>query len=76
MGAEEHRDELDALLGPDAEEVSCERCFELIDAFVDAELAGDDAGARFPGMEAHLSGCPACREDHESLRALAAAAPP
>ncbi len=23
-----------------------------------------------PGMAAHLVGCPACREDHESLRAL------
>lgn len=75
MGAEDRRHELEALLGPDAEEVSCGRCFELIDAFVDAELAGEDAGERFPGMEAHLDGCPACREDHESLRALAAARP-
>jgi len=23
-----------------------------------------------PGMRAHLDGCPACREDHESLREL------
>jgi anti-sigma factor RsiW len=23
-----------------------------------------------PGMRAHLEGCPACREDHESLREL------
>ncbi len=26
-----------------------------------------------PGMRAHLEGCPACREDHESLRAFVAA---
>ncbi len=76
MDADVRRHELEVLLGPGAEEVSCDRCFELIDAFVDAELAGEDAGARFPGMEAHLDGCPACREDHESLRALAAAATP
>jgi hypothetical protein len=24
-----------------------------------------------PGLRAHLDGCPACREEHESLRALA-----
>ena len=23
-----------------------------------------------PGLRAHLDGCPACREEHESLRAL------
>jgi len=23
-----------------------------------------------PGMREHLTGCPACREEHESLRAL------
>ena len=27
---------------------------------------------RCPGMRAHLEGCPACREDHESLRELVA----
>jgi len=57
---------LTRLLGPDGPEVSCEACFELLDEYVD--------GAReIPGMAAHLDGCPACREDHESLRALVAA---
>lgn len=76
MEADDRRDALEDLLGPGEEEVSCDRCFELIDAFVDAELAGEDAAKRFPGMEAHLRGCPACSEDHESLRALAASSPP
>jgi anti-sigma factor RsiW len=62
------------LLGPAEPEVSCERCFELLDQYVDLELAGDDADARLPGMRAHLEGCPACHEDHESLRELVAAA--
>ena len=31
---------------------------------------GGDADAAVPGMRAHLEGCPACAEDHESLRAL------
>lgn len=58
------------LLGPTEPEVSCERCFELLDQYVDLELAGEDADARLPGMRAHLQGCPACHEDHESLREL------
>lgn len=61
------------LLGPSDPEVSCERCFELLDQYVELELAGEDADARLPGMRAHLEGCPACREDHESLRELVAA---
>jgi hypothetical protein len=32
------------------------------------ELAGADADRRLPGMREHLHGCPACHEDHESLR--------
>jgi hypothetical protein len=65
------REELLArLLGPDGPEIGCDECFELLDEYVDLELAGEDADARLPGMRNHLIGCPACREDHESLRAL------
>ena len=61
---------IDRLLGPRGPEVSCEECFERLDEYVELELAGEDAEARVPGMSAHLEGCPACREDHESLREL------
>jgi hypothetical protein len=64
------RDLLARLLGPTEPEVSCDRCFELLDEYVELEVAGHDADDRLPGMRAHLEGCPACREDHESLRAL------
>ena len=37
--------------------------------YVEVELAGGDADAAVPGLRAHLDGCPACREDYESLRA-------
>ncbi|MGH2838386.1 MAG: hypothetical protein ACRDJY_08580 [Thermoleophilaceae bacterium] len=60
------------LLGPDGPELTCEECFDALDRFVELELAGADADAKVPGMRAHLDGCPACREDHESLRALVA----
>ncbi|HEV2815435.1 MAG TPA: hypothetical protein VGW10_19415 [Solirubrobacteraceae bacterium] len=56
------------LLGPADPEVTCEECFELLDQYVDLEVTGQDADARLPGMRAHLEGCPACHEDHESLR--------
>jgi hypothetical protein len=68
------RELINRLLGPFEPEVSCEECFELLDQYVDLELAGEDAAARLPGMRAHLQGCPACQEDHQSLRDLVAAA--
>jgi hypothetical protein len=37
---------------------------------VELEVAGQDANAAIPGLRAHLEGCPACREEHESLLAL------
>ena len=74
MNAPDHNHEpLDRLLGPTGFEVTCEQCFELLDQYVDLELKGEDADARLPGLRTHLDGCPACREDHESLRALVAA---
>ena len=58
------------LLGPGEPEVSCEVCFAQLDAYVDAEVLGRDADALVPGMRAHLDGCPACADDHDSLKAL------
>jgi anti-sigma factor RsiW len=58
------------LLGPAGAELTCEECFELLDVYVDSELSGEDADARVPGMREHLTGCPACAEEHISLRDL------
>jgi hypothetical protein len=57
------------LLGPVEPEVTCEECFEQLDRYVELELAGADADGALPGLRPHLEGCPACREDHDSLRA-------
>ena len=59
---------LRGLLGPVGPEVTCDECFELLDEYVELELAGEDADRRLPGMREHMQGCPACDEDHESLR--------
>ena len=61
---------LGRLLGPAEPEVGCDVCFEELDRYVELELAGADVDAAIPGLRAHLDGCPACREEHESLRAL------
>lgn len=63
---------LGGLLGPAGPELTCEECFEQLDRYVELVLSGRDADAAVPGMHAHLEGCPACDEDHDSLRALVA----
>jgi anti-sigma factor RsiW len=60
------------LLGPTGPELTCEQCFDDLDRYVDLELAGAPADERIPGMRAHLEGCPACAEDHDSLLAFVA----
>jgi hypothetical protein len=61
---------IDRLLGPADPEVGCDVCFDELDRYVDLELRGLDAEPAIPGFRAHLAGCPACREEHESLREL------
>jgi hypothetical protein len=63
---------LGRLLGPAEPEVGCDECFAKLDEYVELELRGADADVAIPGLRAHLAGCPACREEHESLRALVA----
>ena len=62
--------ELIRLLGTGEPELGCDDCFAELDRYVELELRGLDPDRAVPGMREHLLGCPACREDHESLRAL------
>ena len=70
MRRPELKQALGRLLGPEQPEIGCDDCFEQLDRYVELELAGGHADSAFPGFAAHLAGCPACREEHESLRAL------
>jgi hypothetical protein len=58
------------LVGPAEPEVGCDVCFDELDRYVELEVAGADADAAIPGLRAHFAGCPACREEHDSLLAL------
>ena len=58
------------LLGPSGPEVGCDVCFAELDRFVELEVSGADADSAVPGLLAHLEGCPACREEYDSLHAL------
>jgi hypothetical protein len=70
MERPEREQALGRLLGPAEPEVGCDACFDELDRYVELEVAGRDADAEIPGLRAHLEGCPACREEHESLYAL------
>jgi hypothetical protein len=63
----DHDRRLALLLGPPGPELTCEQCLDQLDRYVELELAGANADQHVPGMRAHLEGCPACHEDHESL---------
>ena len=63
-------DLVEGLLGPEEPEVGCDECFAELDRYVELELAGADPDTQLPGVRAHLAGCLACREEHQSLRDL------
>jgi hypothetical protein len=66
---------MDRLLGAPGPDVGCDVCFDELDRFIELELAGADVDVALPGMREHLEGCPACREEHESLLALVGGEP-
>jgi hypothetical protein len=43
---------------------------ELLHAYVDAELDGEDAAAKFPLLKGYLDDCSPCREEYEEVKAL------
>lgn len=63
---------ISGLAGPEGPELTCEECFDQLDRYVELELAEAQVDEQIPRMRAHLRGCPACSEDHESLRVYVA----
>lgn len=54
-----------ANISPD--EIGCDDCFEVVDQFVELELAGKDAEEALPLVKDHLNRCDACREEYRAL---------
>jgi hypothetical protein len=71
----ERHDLLGSVLGPVGPDSGCEGGLEVLDLFVEAELAGRPAAELFPEVAVHIEACPDCREDYEGLRELASARP-
>jgi len=55
---------------------ACSRCLDALEAYCDAQLAGDDAETQFSDVAFHLDTCVACAELYAALyETLAAPAP-
>ena len=69
-GRRKHEDTLARVLGPGGPALGGPAGTPALARTVAPEAAGADADAAVPGLRAHLEGCPACREEHDSLLAL------
>ncbi len=58
---------LDQLLRAVDGDAGCTPGEEILDAYVELELAGDDPARVYPGTAIHLRSCPGCRADHDGL---------
>ncbi|WP_043657883.1 hypothetical protein [Nocardia thailandica] len=56
------------LLADTSPYLSCDDCFDRLDAYVERRLA--DPGHDDPALRVHLAGCGACAEEAAALRDL------
>jgi len=58
---------LDELLRAEDGDAGCTAGEDILDAYVELELAGEDPALVFPGTAIHLQSCPGCQTDHDGL---------
>jgi predicted anti-sigma-YlaC factor YlaD len=58
---------LEDLLRAEDGDAGCTAGEDILDAYVELELAGKDPAVVYPGTAIHLRSCPGCRADHEGL---------
>jgi predicted anti-sigma-YlaC factor YlaD len=59
--------ELDELLRAQDGDAGCTAGEDILDAYVELELAGEDPTLVYPGTAIHLESCPGCQADHDGL---------
>jgi hypothetical protein len=60
-------EDLDALLRSEPGDAGCSAGEDILDAYVDLELAGEDPAQTYPGTAIHLKSCPGCAADRDGL---------
>ena len=58
---------LDELLRAKDGDAGCTAGEEILDAYVDLELAGEDPARVYPATAIHPQSCPGCRVDYDGL---------
>jgi predicted anti-sigma-YlaC factor YlaD len=58
---------LQHLLRAEDGDAGCTAGEDILDAYVELELAGADPAQVYPGTAIHLRSCPGCRADHDGL---------
>ena len=59
--------DLDELLRAKEGDAGCTAGEDILDVYVELELAGEDPALVYPGTAIHLESCPGCRADHDGL---------
>ena len=58
---------LDELLRAQNGDAGCAAAEDILETYVELELAGEDPARAFPGTAIHLKSCPGCQVDHAGL---------
>jgi hypothetical protein len=61
------RSALERFLDTDPRDVGCAQTMEVLHAYAEIVLGGEDPERRFPGVTAHLRACDPCGRDLEGL---------
>lgn len=69
MISDEARAAVDRFLTTDPADVGCDRTLELLHAYAELLVNGDNPEQRYPGIAAHLRVCLPCNDDLDGLLA-------
>jgi predicted anti-sigma-YlaC factor YlaD len=58
---------LDELLQAEDGDTGCTASQNILDAYVELELTGEDPAGVYPGTAIHLQSCRGCRAEHDGL---------